>query len=135
MIDNILLFLKLAAKKFNDKDEYNCYKHGLRIISGTSNIEIRQNNSTNVKELGIHQMLLYPEKGKNPSKLLLKSYDYEKDFDIIKLASNLVNALILQRRKKIENDTSGFKIRGFKSINIKKIFESDFPVFELETNK
>ncbi|MBI3036505.1 hypothetical protein HYY73_01985 [Candidatus Woesearchaeota archaeon] len=116
-IENISLLLKHFAIELSDKEVYNSYKHGLRIIKGNLNIK------KTYEVLGDWSAFFYFNKYEpNKGDLILKSYSYEQSFRIIELAWQLTRLLIWQRKAKI-GVVVNMKFYRFDRINIKEVFD------------
>lgn len=92
-LEAIKIGLQILASEFSDRREYNCYKHGLRIIPAMKEIII---SKTKTKEKLINwdltdSLTYYNEDSKqNKMEFITKVFDTERDKLLIQLCSNLL---------------------------------------------
>lgn len=108
LFDSIRMLLKGAALEFSDKEEYNAYKHGGRYLQGATRAVIKDSKDNLKDILGEGDCIIYLRR--KEGKLFHKLYDYESDFQIIKLTYNLLDLLINQRKLECGSLESGTKI-------------------------
>lgn len=98
------------AKEFTKREEYNAYKHGLRLIPAVNKISLL-NIVTKNEELSYNiddSMSFYAKtKNKDELKVVTKLFDYERDFNMTIVCSNFIHQLIYFRRLSydFDNDT------------------------------
>ncbi len=96
-INAIKFALRCLAEEFQDRREYNCYKHGLRIIPALKNISFHDPASwenilgENVKFNLDNSMSFYSyDKKTNITEWITKKFDTNRDIRMTKLCSNLI---------------------------------------------
>jgi hypothetical protein len=92
--------LHLLANEFSDRKEYNCYKHGLRIIPAISNFKIMnaEDQSKSFTWDLNDSMTYYTEEDKiNKMEFVTKIFDNERDIKLIRICSDLLWNIIKLR--------------------------------------
>ncbi|MES2396320.1 MAG: hypothetical protein V4549_09970 [Bacteroidota bacterium] len=112
-IEAIKYGIKTIAKDFVNREEYNAYKHGLRIIPASSKIMFTEVKTMEVKvEFDLTESMSFYMKTKYPDelKVITKLFDVERDFQMTYFCSNLIHHLIFYRRiaMKFEKDKEKF---------------------------
>ena len=112
-IEAIKYGIRTIATDFTKREEYNAYKHGLRIIPSVSKFMIADANTMEVKmELDLSESMSFYVKTKLPDelKVVTKVFDAERDYQMTYFCSNLINHLIFYRRiaMKFEKDNEKF---------------------------
>ena len=119
-MQNISRILTLCAKEMTDKDEYNSYKHGLRILSG--NLELKLANEKEAIDEVPAFVYLSAKKNKTV-KTIPKLYSYERSYKIIKVSSQLTSLMIKQRKLEYsENIIGTLETVDFRNIDVEDIF-------------
>ncbi len=100
-IEAIQYGLQIIAKDFTGKEEYNAYKHGLRIIPATS--KLMAGNAENLEiiaEWDLSDGMSYYRKHKDPDTMTVvtKLFDPERDYQMILFCSNLIKHMIKYRQ-------------------------------------
>ncbi|MCD2424939.1 hypothetical protein LQ567_19300 [Niabella pedocola] len=99
--------LKLLAFDFSNRDEYNSYKHGLRIIPTISElIFARVDNPEIVLKFDLTDSLSYLIKQKNEDEIISKTVpmDSKRDFEMTRFCSNLIANITYLRKITLEKD-------------------------------
>ena len=138
-IEAIKYGIQIIANDFIDREEYNAYKHGLRIIPSVSKLEF-SNVATQETELEwdlSDSMSFYLKtQNRNEVKVVTKLFDSDRDYQMILFCSNLIHHLIFFRRLafKFENDCekfTKFPITFFSKESIEKSAKINVPIQDL----
>jgi hypothetical protein len=100
-IEAIKYGIRTIAVDFTDREEYNAYKHGLRLIPASSKLALADPNTLEVQiEWDISQSMSYYTRTKTPGEIQIvtKLFDSERDFKMTLFCSNLVHSLIYYRQ-------------------------------------
>jgi hypothetical protein len=100
-IDAIKYGIEIIAKDFTKKEEYNAYKHGLRIIPASKRLMLADANTMEVKiEWDLSESMSFYLKTKDPNELTIitKLFDSERDYLMTYFCSNLIDQLIEFRK-------------------------------------
>lgn len=99
-LDAIKYALRILAKEFTDRREYNSYKHGLRIIPALQKLDILD-AETMKKAISFElkdTMTFYSyDKKTNETSFITKKFDTERDLQMISVCSNLLWTMITLR--------------------------------------
>ena len=122
-LDVIKNALVLFARDFSDRDDYNAYKHSLRLYQTPVRVGVAPEGSVNYQMLGsASDALSYLEKDKNGRlREVTKPFDAERDFNIGILCYNLIYNIIIARRRfffKTEDLLFNFSKVDLQSLNI-----------------
>lgn len=93
--------IRILASDFLSRDEYNAYKHGLRLISSVQELRMfdPKTKETNMKwDLSDSMSYYQPTKDPNEITIITKVFDSERDFQMAYFCSNLIHQLIYYRR-------------------------------------
>ncbi len=113
-IEAIKYGIKTIAADFFNREEYNAYKHGLRIIPSASKFMLADAATMEVKmEWDLSESMSFYSKTNYPDelKVVTKVFDVERDYQMTYFCSNLINHLIFYRRiaMKFEGDKEKFE--------------------------
>lgn len=113
-IEAIKYGIRIIATDFINREEYNAYKHGLRIIPSASKFMLADAKTMEVKmEWDISESMSFYVKTKFPDelKVVTKVFDADRDYQMTYFCSNLINHLIFYRRiaMKFEKDKEKFE--------------------------
>jgi hypothetical protein len=100
-IDAIAYGMKIIAKDFIKREEYNAYKHGLRIIPSVTKMKlVDAETRTKSIEFDIADSMSFYMKTKNPSEIvsIAKTLDTTRDFYLTLLCSEFIHHLIYFRK-------------------------------------
>lgn len=100
-IDAIKKGLKIIATDFSDRNEYNSYKHSLRIVPILKKFVIAKTEDMSVlKEWDLSESMsfLLRSKDLNNIKIVTKIFDFERDLCLTMFCSNLISNIILLRK-------------------------------------
>jgi hypothetical protein len=100
-VDAIKYGIKIIAKDFVDREEYNSYKHGLRIIPAASELMIVDAETMEIKSSwNLEDSMSFYSKTKDPNELKIKTklFDTDRDYFMTYFCSNLISNLILTRQ-------------------------------------
>ncbi|MCF2501366.1 hypothetical protein [Dyadobacter chenhuakuii] len=104
-IKGIKYFIKHIADIFSNREEYNAYKHGLRIMHTVNYVSIGRENDPSpfVDDLSDSMSLLTLEidaKTKKPVAEIIDiiSFDTDVDMEIIQVCYNMINNIISRRK-------------------------------------
>lgn len=93
--------IRAIAKDFANREEYNSYKHGLRIIPALKKFMFAQADNMEVKisfDLSDSMSFYFKTKKPNELKMVTKVFDTDRDFCMAYFCSNLINNMIYYRR-------------------------------------
>lgn len=93
--------IQIIANDFIDREEYNAYKHGLRIIPSVTKLEILNVDTQQTEiELDLSDSMSFYIKSQNRKeiKVVTKLFDSERDYQMILFCSNLIHHLVFFRR-------------------------------------
>lgn len=99
--------IKIIAKDFMDRDEYNSYKHGLRIIPALSELMLADPKTREVRlkwDLNDSMSFFCKTKRKNDVKIKTKVFDTERNFQLTRFCSNMISNMISMRKVSFYND-------------------------------
>lgn len=100
-IDAIKYGVKIIAKDFVNREEYNAYKHGLRLIPASKKIMLADAKTMDVKiQWDISDSMSFYLKTKYPNelKVVTKLFDFERDYQMTLFCSNMIHAMVFYRR-------------------------------------
>lgn len=125
MMHKLSQILTLCADELNDKDAYNSYKHGLRLVTGALRFNLVNEKEKINNVIGEGPGLVYLDrKSANPVPEL---YSFERSYKIIKLCWQMTSLMIKQRKVEyIEEDKCVIEATNFNDIDIDDIFSQDF---------
>jgi len=103
--------IKILAQDFTNREEYNAYKHGLRIIPAVKSLMFLDALTMEVKvnfDLKDSMSFYLPTKDTNEIKVVTRLFDSERDYLMITFCSNLIHHMIYYRRlaQNLEKDIS-----------------------------
>lgn len=127
-IEAIKYGIRVIANDFVNREEYNAYKHGLRLIPSATKFMIAEAKTMDIKmEWDISDSMSFYLKTKYPDELTVvtKLFDTEKDFQMTYFCSNMIHHMIFFRRimlrfKKDKNKFEQFPITFFSKESIEK---------------
>jgi len=93
--------IKIIAKDFTDRDEYNSYKHGLRIIPAMSELMLIDPNTKEVNlkwDLNDSMSFFCKTQNEHEVKIKTKVFDSNRDFHLINFCSNMISNMICTRK-------------------------------------
>ncbi|MCB0538991.1 MAG: hypothetical protein KDE33_15875 [Bacteroidetes bacterium] len=96
-IDAIKFGITVLARDFSKKEEYNAYKHGLRIIPAVDKLKaIDAKTMKKSIEFDLSESMSFYQKTSNPNEITIitKLFDSERDFAMTYFCSNLIGHLI-----------------------------------------
>jgi hypothetical protein len=99
--------IKILAKDFIDRDEYNSYKHGLRIIPALSQIAMADPKTMEMKkewDLSDSMSFFCKTKCDNEVKIKTKIFDSDRDFRLTRFCSNMISNMIYTRKVSFYNE-------------------------------
>lgn len=100
-LDAIKYGIRIIAKDFSDREEYNSYKHGLRIIPALKQFMIAQADTMEIKmSWDLSESMSFYFRTKNPDelKMITKLFDTDRDFQMTFFCSNLIFNMVYYRR-------------------------------------
>lgn len=89
-------FLGITAKEFSDRDDYNAYKHGLRLFPTITGLHL--SNPLTSMQINFPDSYAILKK-KNKYTHHIKSFDIDRDIQMIYLCSELITNIITARKK------------------------------------
>jgi hypothetical protein len=124
MMRKLSHILKLCAKELNNKNAYNSYKHGLRIITGDIKFKLATGNEKISHEIGERPGFVYLDK--KSSSFVPEIYSFERSYKIIKLCWQMTSLMIKQRKVEyVEENLCVIEAINFNDINVEDIFAKD----------
>lgn len=93
--------IRVIAKDFSDREEYNSYKHGLRIIPALKEFMFAQADSMEIKmswDLSESMSFYFRTKNADELKMVTKLFDTDRDFQMAFFCSNLIFNMVYYRR-------------------------------------
>lgn len=107
-LDAIKKLLRIISEDLSDREEYNSYKHGLRLIPATKGLGF--SNSENLNEIfkfDFSKSVSYYSKSKDNNEIIVKTknQDTERDIEMTMLCSQLISNIIESRRLKLCGDS------------------------------
>jgi hypothetical protein len=113
-IEAIKYGIKIIASDFVNRQEYNAYKHGLRIIPATKAIWFAKSETKEIKvKLDLSDSMSFYLKTKSPNelKIITKLFDTERDYSMTMFCSRLIHHLVFYRRMmlRFKNDAEKYK--------------------------
>ncbi len=100
-IEAVKYGIKIIARDFIRREEYNAYKHGLRLIPASTKLMLAEAKSMNVKiEWDIGDSMSFYIKTKYPDelKVVTKLFDFERDYQMTLFCSNMIHCMVFFRR-------------------------------------
>lgn len=100
-VDAIKHGIKIIASDFIDRDEYNSYKHGLRVIPALSELIMLDPKTKEIKikwSLDDSMSFFCKTKNENEIKLKTKVFDSDRDFHLTHFCSNMISNMIYTRK-------------------------------------
>jgi hypothetical protein len=124
MMRKLSHILQLCARELNNKNAYNSYKHGLRIVTGDIKLKLANEKEEINDEIGERPGFVYLDK--KSSSLVPELYSFERSYKIIRLCWQMTSLMINQRKiEYIEEDQGVIETTNFNDINIEDIFGKD----------
>lgn len=129
-LETISNTLSVLAKDFSDRDEYNAYKHGLRIIPLASRFALFESqNRDAIKDMDFSDSMTFVKEVDNEIRFITKAFDTERDFKMTAIASQFIENIISIRRG-VYFDTKAF-VRFFQKDLVEEITKTNVPAREL----
>lgn len=100
-LEAIIIGIRVLASDFLSRNEYNAYKHGLRLITSVQEIRMfdPKTRETAMKwDLSDSMSYYQPTKVPNEVKIITKIFDSERDHQMAIFCSNLIHQLVFYRR-------------------------------------
>lgn len=107
-LKSIKKLLKILASDLSDREEYNSYKHGLRVVPATKFFSImKDDKSEELLRFDLSKSVSYYSKTKDPLeiKIKTKNQDTERDIEMTMLCSRLISNIIESRRALLCGDS------------------------------
>jgi hypothetical protein len=119
-LENIKCGLFILAKDFTNRDIYNSYKHGLRLIPALKNIFLLDRKTMQeIVKFDLSNSITYMtvnEKDKS-IKYTTKNYDIWRDIELSKFAIGLISNIINLRRASLRVGEEQFPIHTYPTDN------------------
>lgn len=93
--------IRLIAKDFADREEYNAYKHGIRIIPALKELSVfdRETMETHIKwDLQDSMSFFLKTKMEDEVKIITKVFDPARDYQMTYFCSNLISNMVYYRK-------------------------------------
>ncbi|MCB0756997.1 MAG: hypothetical protein KDC01_00945 [Flavobacteriales bacterium] len=94
----IQLALHLFAKDFDDRKEYDSYKHGLRVLDAMKTFYLLDPQTRKMMVLDAGSSLTFPKKSKGAVEVKTQNVDFVRDYRMCVLGARLIQMMINQRR-------------------------------------
>jgi len=136
-LEAIKIGLTSLAKDFIDRDEYNSYKHGLRVLPTLMKFKLaREDDLSTLKEWDLSDSMSYYKRTKNTNeiKISTKVFDTKRDIEMTSVCSNLIWNIITLRRYRFCQQKEEFKILFFGEEEIKKSRKHNINIQDLNFN-
>ena len=137
-VESLKHAIQFFAKDFSNRDEYNSYKHGLRIVPTINKFIIATApKMENLLEFDLsNSFSYYGRTEKNSIKVITKNLDWERDYKMTYLCSDLIHQMIFFRRMafKFRDDEirfASFPIKIFSKQCIDDAAKSNIDVQEI----
>lgn len=105
----IQLAMHLFAKDFDDRKEYDSYKHGLRVLDAMKTFYVLDPKTKKMMVLDAGNSLTYPKKSKNSVEVTIQNVDVIRDYRMCVLSARLIQMMINQRRIFYNKNTMDFE--------------------------
>jgi hypothetical protein len=126
-------FLKIFAKDFSDRCEYNAYKHALRFFYSKPGIRIESHDKKLSAELKSKDGFTYLEKKKDEEKKneliiskTVKAFDSDRDVKMSATCAQLISNIILTRRSYYYKTKEGVYL--YNNVNLDEIYKKPGPL-------
>lgn len=126
-------FLRIAAKEYSERDEYNAYKHSMRPIFSTSSFRvINPKTGQELINWDLKDSMSYFVKPDDDCELKIKTkvFDPLRDYNLTKICSNLIYNMVFFRRIYLNIDSDKGKFEEFPVY----LFEKDFIMVHTKMN-
>lgn len=136
-IEAIKTTLRIIAREFVNREEYNAYKHGLRIVPSLTQITLVPMD-VEIDELNfdLSDSMSFYTKMKDPEdiRVITKIFDSERDYRMTSLCSNLIHQMIFYRRilMKLEIDKNKFSTVGYFFYSNQNILDFNKTIVEIQ---
>lgn len=112
-LEAIKLGIRIIANDFINREEYNAYKHGLRIIPSATKLMLAEDEKTEpILQFDMSDSMSFfvKMKDKEEIKIITKVFDSDRDYRMINFCSALIHQMIFYRRivMKLTNDRNKF---------------------------
>lgn len=100
-IEAIKSCVRILAKDFTTREEYNAYKHGLRIMPTTTNLAFADAETGEVKfvwDLSDSMSFYTKMKDREELRMVTKLFDTERDYKMTILCSDFIHYMVFFRR-------------------------------------
>jgi hypothetical protein len=132
--------LFILAQEFSNRSEYNCYKHGLRIIPALHFFKLmRVDNNEKIVNWDLTDSMTYYQEDEKENKMefITKVFDTERDFNLLRLCSDLlwnmikIRDLAFNKLPKSSSETASIEIIFFGKDLIKVANKVHVPIQNL----
>lgn len=140
-IEAIKLGIRLVANDFLDRQEYNSYKHGLRIIPSIQSLTaVDAETLKHVVTFDLTDSMSYYSQTKDKKEITVntRTLDFERDFQMASFCSNLIHHMIYFRRaafkfpNDLKEDGGRIKITFFCKEEIEKCTKYNVDISEMK---
>lgn len=100
-IDAIKYGMRILASDFINREEYNAYKHGLRIIPASKSFMLADAETSEIKmKWDLSKSMSFYLKTRNPNELTVvtKLFDIERDYSMTSFCHNLIYHMVYYRQ-------------------------------------
>lgn len=136
-IESIKTTLRIIAREFVNREEYNAYKHGLRIVPSLTQITlVPLDDEIDELNFDLSDSMSFYTKMKDPEdiRVITKIFDSERDHRMTTLCSNLIHQMIFYRRilMKLEIDKNKFPTVGYFFYSNQNILDFNKTIVEIQ---
>ena len=126
--------LKILAKDFSDRREYNSYKHGLRIMPALKSFTLASPTNKDLKLTWDLEdsMTFYTENKSGELEFITKTFDSDRDINMTSFCSNLIWNIITLRRARFFKDKQEIPILLFDKDSIDKAQKQNVKIQDLK---
>ncbi len=107
--------IRFIAQDFIDREEYNCYKHGLRIIPALkelSFVDLNTNEAQITWNLENSMSFFLKTNMDNEVKVVTKVFDPARDYQMAYFCSNLISNMVFYRKIAFEKNKDPKSLMG-----------------------
>lgn len=133
-IENIKKGLQIFAKDFTKRDEYNSYKHGVRIIPAFKSLTlVDADNMKSLENFDLSDSMTYIVTNDKGLKTTYKTriFETKRDFELCKLATMLISNIISLRKASLKLGDKEVAIYSFPFDNFDDIEKSNLKIQNL----
>lgn len=98
-LEAIKIALRILAKDFADRKEYNSYKHGLRVLPLTQRFQAWEpNTNKQILDLNFSDAMTFLTDTKSEFSITTRNFDTQRDYNMTNVVSQLISNIINIRK-------------------------------------